>query len=204
MRHRDGRCQLDDRAARPISRLRPSVRPNTTLLYVDGPRLRGDRRTVAGRALRLGRAATASSATRRELRQRDLRRRVQQVVQLAPLVPRPADAPEGRPEGRGAAVPVFRTVTGGFPGDDARRTGSERQARRRRPLRDLPQDRSCPGLPARARHPHAQPLRLPGDRGAARPARGHRRRRPPLRPGIYVTLAAYPLVPKNEVGFRIR
>ena len=37
---------------------------------------------------------------------------------------------------------------------------------------------------ARARHLHAQPLRLPGDRGAARPPRGHRRGRPlPLRPG---------------------
>ena len=40
------------------------------------------------------------------------------------------------------------------------------------------------GCLTRARHLHAQPLRLPGDRGAARPARGHRRRRPlPLRPG---------------------
>ena len=58
---------------------------------------------------------------------------------------------------------------------------------------------------ARARRGHAERQRHPDHRAAAGRRRRPRGRRPAaLGRGIYVTLAAYPLVPRAEVGFRVQ
>ena len=94
------------------------------------------------------------------LRQHHPGRRVQQGVQLAAVVPRAALAAEGRPEGRGAAVPVLGALAGRVARDDDRRPRGERPPRRPVPLRDLPQDPHGHGTAPRARHLHAERVRL--------------------------------------------
>ena len=57
-----------------------------------------------------------------------------------------------------------------------------------------------------ARRPHAEPLRLPDRRVAAGATTSDLDEvgRLLFDRGIYVTLAAYPLVPRNEVGIRVQ
>ena len=70
----------------------------------------------------------------------------------------------------------------------------------------LAQDRSGPEVPRSTRRPHAEPA--PAFRSSRCPLARHEdidaAGRFLFEHGIYVTLAAYPLVPKTEVGFRIQ
>ena len=81
-----------------------------------------------------------------------------------------------------------------------------RHARRRDPRRSRSQDPPAPRSDLRARHPHPEHVRVSDHRD---PARDHQDELDELGRylfdhGQYATLAAYPLVPKNEVGFRIQ
>ena len=115
------------------------------------------------------------------------------------------DRREGPAQGGGAPVPVLRPVAGGFPGDRARRLRRQRGARRRTTREALAlTDRVLTAM-------RILGVETPNRSGLPIievPLRDHRRidavGRFLFDHGVYVTLAAYPLVPKDEVGFRIQ
>ena len=94
----------------------------------------------------------------------------------------------------------------GLAGDRPRRLRRQRRPRRCAARRPLAQDRPGPHAPSTG---SASTRRIaPGSRSSRSRSRGTRtstqRAASSSSAGIYVTLAAYPLVPKTEVGFRIQ
>jgi 8-amino-7-oxononanoate synthase len=144
-------------------------------------------------------AATASSATPTRPTRTWSGRRLLEVLLVAAGLHRLPDRGQGPAQGRRAAVPVLRPVARGVAGHRARRLRCQRGARRR--------------AARRARPPHApRPGRLdrldivtPNHSGfpiIEIPITDHRRidevGRVLFDRGVYVTLAAYPLVPKTR------
>ena len=114
---------------------------------------------------------------RRELRQRRARRgSLEGVLVAAAFLACPPELKQPAEDG-GAAVPLLGPVAGRLARDRARGLRRQRAPRRRDPGRPLAEDGRRARLPRPARRPHAQPLRVPDHRGAARATRGHRRRR---------------------------
>ena len=109
-RDRARRRQLDARERARSARVRPSgARIRRAPLRRRRPRVRGRRRACDRRAQPVGQARQRHHPPPgRDLRERDLRRRVLQGVLVAARVPDPADAAQGRAEGRGASLPVLR------------------------------------------------------------------------------------------------
>ena len=144
---------------------------------------------------------------RRDLRQPRARRRLLEGLLVAAGLHRLPDRGQAPAEGRGAAVPLLGPVAGRLAGDRARRLRRQRDAAATR----------C--APSSARLTDARPRRrstasashTPNRSGfpiIEIPLRDHRRiddvGRFLFDRGVYVTLAAYPLVPKDEVGFRVQ
>ena len=136
---RDGRRQLDDRQRAGHRGVRPP-RERARRPAVRGrcPRVRRDRRTFTGRALRLRHLGEQPAAPPgRGVRQRHPGRRILEVLFVAPGVHRPSDEVEGCLQGAGASVPLLRAVARRIARDHDRRARSEPHPRRRRSLRDL-------------------------------------------------------------------
>ena len=146
-RDRARRRELDARQRSGPARVRTTgARVRRPALRRRCPRLRRRRRALAGRALRLGHPRERHHPSPgRDLRERDLRRRLLEGVLVAPVVPHAAHAAEGRAEGGGASVPLLRTVAGGVARHGDRGPGRERPAGRSPAPRDAPQDRPGPG-----------------------------------------------------------
>ena len=145
---------------------------------------------------------------RRDLRQHRARRRLLEGVLVAAGVHRLPDRAQEPAEGRRAAVPLLRPVAGRLAGHGARRLRRQRAPRRRAARRRCTRKTrararrarraSASHTPNRSGFPIIEiPLRRP--RGASTRSASFLFDR-----GIYVTLAAYPLVPRDEVGFRVQ
>ena len=123
---------------------------------------------------------------------------------LAAFIACPTELKRDAEDGR-VAVSVLGSVACRVARHGDRRVRRQRCARRGAPDGSVAQDGRGARLPRPPGRAHPQPLRAARDRGAARTTRGHRDvGRFLFDNGIYVTLAAYPLVPKSEVGFRIQ
>ena len=109
-RDRARRRELDARQRSGPARVRTAgPRVRRVALRRRCARLRRGRRALAGRALRLGHARQRHRPpSGRDLRERDLRRRLLEGVLVPPVVPHAAHAAEGRAEGGGASVPLLR------------------------------------------------------------------------------------------------
>ena len=125
---------------------------------------------------------------------------------LAARVPHAADAAQGRAEGRGASLPLLGAFADRLPRDDDRGTRRERATRRSRPAS------RCTG------RPNGSSTGSTSSTSTRRTDSGYPLIEVPLADhedidvvgrylfdsGLYVTMAAYPLVPMDEVGFRIQ
>ena len=143
---------------------------------------------------------------RRELRRHRARRRLLEGVLLAAGVHRVPDRGQAAAQGRGAAVPVLR---------------ARRRSRRWPPCSPASTSTSaaatCCALTC-MRSPLAYSTPSTGSTSRRRTVRGCRSSRSRFATiaridavgrflferGVYVTLAAYPLVPRDEVGFRVQ
>ena len=142
---------------------------------------------------------------RRDLRRARARRRLLQGLLLAARLHRVPDRGQAAAQGRGAAVPLLRAVAGRLAGHRARRLRRQRAPRRRAAQRAARAHRSRAGALDRL------DIETPNRSGLPIieiPLRDHERidavGRFLFERGVYVTLAAYPLVPKDEVGFRVQ
>jgi 8-amino-7-oxononanoate synthase len=98
-----------------------------------------------------------------------------------------------------------RALPGRLPGQRAPRAPGQPGQGRRAAGPALAADPAHPRPPGQAGGVHPEPFRLPDRRGApGRPDDLARAGRFLLDRGIYVTLAFYPGVPRQEVGFRIQ
>ena len=124
------------------------------------PRLRRDRRALAGRAVRLRRPRQQHRPPRRrELREHRPGRRLLQGLLVAAGVHRLPDRAQAGAEDRGAAVPLLGPVAGRLAGHRDRGPARQRGARRSAPREAPPPDRPRPGPGPRARHLHPEPVR---------------------------------------------
>ena len=135
---------------------------------------------------------------RRDLRQPRARRRLLEGVLVAAGLHRLPDRGQGPAEGRGAAVPLLGPVAGRLAGDRARRLRRQRAPRRRAARR------RCTRSPRACSTPLARSASHTPNRSGLPiieiPVRDHTRidavGRFLFERGVYVTLAAYPLVPQ--------
>ena len=171
------------------------------------PRLRRDRRAQPRRAVPLRHARQQHRPPRRrDLRQPRPRRRLLEGLLVAAGLHRLPDRGQGPAQGRRAAVPVLGPVAGRVAGH---RAGRLRRQRARAATRC---GASCYAhTAARARRLERLGVHTPNRSGLPIieiPLRDHERidavGRLLFDRGVYVTLAAYPLVPKDEVGFRVQ
>ncbi len=105
-----------------------------------------------------------------------------------------------------AAVSVLRAVADRVAGHRARRLRGQRQPRRRRSASDLYRKTAGSSTTSTPSACAPRTVRASDHRDAAAPRRATSTRSGEFLfdRGIYVTLAAYPLVPRKEVGFRIQ
>ena len=184
------------------------ARRHGALLYVDdahGFGVIGER--SAGRAVALRPQGQQRRAPRRrELRRARPRRRLLKGVLVAARVHRVPDRGEAAAQGRRTSVPVLGALARRLARHRARRVRRQRAPGRRASHRPACAHRAAAGRPRPARRRDAQPLGPPHRRDPAQ-------RTTSASPtsvsflfdrGVYVTLAAYPLVPKDEVGFRVQ
>ena len=184
------------------------ARRHGALLYVDdahGFGVIGERAPGRAFALRLARQQHRAPL-RRELRQPRARRRLLEVLLLAAGLHRLPDGGQAAAQGRGAAVPLLRpspvaslaTVLAGF--DVNERRGDALRGELHRLTRARPRRRCGRWASSRPNRSGLPIIEIP--------LRDHERidavGRFLFDHGVYVTLAAYPLVPKDEVGFRVQ
>ena len=198
-----GRRELDDRQPAGPRRLRRGrAPPRRAALRRRRPRLRRDRRAAArARPTPYGHARQQHRPLRRrELRQPRARRRLLQGLLVAAGVHRLPARGQAAAQGRRAAVPLLGPVARRVAGHRAGRLRRQRDARRRAAHRAAPADRAAcsarsPG--SASRRPTARGCRSSRSRCAT--TRGSRDvGRFLFDQGVYVTLAAYPLVPKER------
>ena len=140
------------------------------------------------------------------LRRPRARRRLLEVVLVAARLHRLPDGDQEPAQGRGAAVSLLGPVAGGVARLHARGLRRERAEGRPAARRPLPHDAAACWTPS----PRSARRRrtAPGSRSSRCRSRDHEQidavGRFLFERGIYVTLAAYPLVPKDEVGFRVQ
>ena len=116
------------------------AREYDALLYVDNTHgCRSRRRARSGRALPVGEARERDHpASGRDVRERDLRRRLLEGVFIPAGLPFAPDAPEGCAEGGRSAVPVFGPLADRLARHHDRRPGCQRATRRHQPPRHPP------------------------------------------------------------------
>ena len=203
-----GRRQQHDRQrAGPAGVRRGRPPPRRAALRRRRPRVRRHRRARRGRAVAL-RAARQQRRPprRRELRRDRARRRLLEGLLVAARLHRLPDRGQAAAEGRRAAVPVLRArrrsprwppCSPASTSTSAAATRSAPSSTRSPPACSTALDRLDIETPNRSGLPIIEiPLRdyeRIDDVGRFLFERG-----------VYVTLAAYPLVPKDEVGFRVQ